>query len=225
MTHGSALPGAARVQRPDGLAELPRAGRRAEVTLPPPLLLGAFDPLLLGWASREAIVGPHRQIVTVNGLFRPFALAGGEAVATWSFAGGKVTLAPFAPLGDQTLAALDTQAADVTRFLGARAGQLTRAARGEPPMSSREITARSSDQKPPWPGLRATIGQIITKPGNRRGRPTRCGWSPLPLTAAFVIAGLTGIAGPRHRTISNMITELWITAELPHVQSRAEFPS
>ena len=112
------LAGCGAVERPDGLAELPRAGRRAEVTLPPPLLLGAFDPLLLGWASREAIVGPHRQIVTVNGLFRPFALAGGVAVATWSFAGGKVTLAPFAPLDDQTLAALDTQAADVTRFLG-----------------------------------------------------------------------------------------------------------
>ena len=93
------LAGCGAVERPDGLAELPRAARRAEVALPPPLLLGAFDPLLLGWASREAIVGPHRQIVTVNGLFRPFALAGGVAVATWSFAGGKVTLAPFAPLG------------------------------------------------------------------------------------------------------------------------------
>ncbi len=112
------LAGCGAVQRPDGLAELSGAGRHAEVTLPPPLLLGAFDPLLLGWASRNAIVGPHRQIVTVNGLFRPFALAGGVAVATWSFAGGKVTLAPFAPLGDQTRAALDAQAADVTRFLG-----------------------------------------------------------------------------------------------------------
>ncbi|TVZ05174.1 winged helix DNA-binding domain-containing protein [Trebonia kvetii] len=113
------LAGCGAVQRPDGLAELSGAGRRAQAPLPPPLLLGAFDPLLLGWASREAIVGPHRQIVTVNGLFRPFALAGGVAVATWSFAGGKVALAPFAPLADQTLAALDAQAADVTRFLGA----------------------------------------------------------------------------------------------------------
>jgi Winged helix DNA-binding domain len=124
------LAGCGAVQRDDGLAELPAdlraelpavlaaGGRGAAAALPPPLLLGAFDPLLLGWASREAIVGPHRQIVTDNGIFRPFALAGGRAVATWSFAGGQVTLAPFAPLDDQILAALDAQAADVRRFLG-----------------------------------------------------------------------------------------------------------
>jgi hypothetical protein len=86
--------------------------------LPPPRLLGAFDPLLLGWASRDPVTGPHKQIVTVNGLFRPFALAGGRAVATWSFAGGTVTLTPFAPLDAATQAALADDAADVVRFLG-----------------------------------------------------------------------------------------------------------
>lgn len=105
------------VQRADGLAELPANPRRGAGALPPPLLLGAFDPLLLGWASRDPIVGPHRRIVTVNGVFRPFALAGGRAVATWSIARGKVTLAPFAPLDAGTQAALDADAADVTRFL------------------------------------------------------------------------------------------------------------
>jgi Winged helix DNA-binding domain len=105
------------VQRPDGLAELPATPRAADAELPPPLLLGAFDPLLLGWASRDPIVGPHKQIVTVNGLFRPFALAGGRAVATWTFAGGQVALAPFAPLDARTRAALRTDAADVRRFL------------------------------------------------------------------------------------------------------------
>jgi hypothetical protein len=121
------LAGCGAVQRPDGLAELPGAdlpgggrpgsGRRAAV-LPPPRLLGAFDPLLLGWASRDPVTGPHKQIVTVNGLFRPFALAGGRAVATWSFAGGTVTLTPFAPLDAATQAALADDAADVVRFLG-----------------------------------------------------------------------------------------------------------
>jgi hypothetical protein len=82
------------------------------------LLLGAFEPLLLGWASRDPIVGPNRRIVTVNGLFRPFALAGGRAVATWKIAGGQVVLAPFAQLDDKTRAALNTDAADVMRFLG-----------------------------------------------------------------------------------------------------------
>jgi hypothetical protein len=123
-------------QRPDGLAELPANPqlpanpelptnpqlpanpRQAAAALPPPLLLGAFEPLLLGWASRDPIVGPHRRIVTVNGLFRPFALAGGRAVATWSITGGKVVLAPFTPLDAQAQAALAADADDVMRFLG-----------------------------------------------------------------------------------------------------------
>ena len=104
-------------QRPDGLAELPGPRREAAV-LPPPRLLGAFDPLLLGWASRDPITGPHKQIVTVNGIFRPFALAGGQAVATWTITGGQVVLAPFAEHDARTRAALDTDAADVTRFQG-----------------------------------------------------------------------------------------------------------
>ncbi len=105
------------MQRADGLAEL-RANRQRAAALPPPLLLGAFEPLLLGWAARDPIVSPHRRIVTVNGLFRPFALAGGRAVATWNIAGGRVVLAPFAPLGTQTQAALEADAADAIRFLG-----------------------------------------------------------------------------------------------------------
>ena len=105
------------MQRADGLAELPANRQSAAAPLPPPLLLGAFDPLLLGWASRDPIVGPHRRIVTVNGLFRPFALAGGRAVATWNITGGQVVLAPFAPLDTQTQTALAADAADVMRFL------------------------------------------------------------------------------------------------------------
>ena len=106
------------VQRVDGLAELPANRPRAAATLPAPLLLGAFEPLLLGWASRDPIVGAHRRIVTINGLFRPFALAGGRAVATWNIAGGQVVTAPFGPLDTQTQAALAADAADVMRFLG-----------------------------------------------------------------------------------------------------------
>ena len=106
------------IQRADGLAELPSNPRRAAAALPPPRLLGAFEPLLLGWTSRDLIVGPHRRIVTVNGLFRPFALAGGRAVATWNIAGGQVVLTPFAPLDTQTQAALAADAAAVMRFLG-----------------------------------------------------------------------------------------------------------
>jgi hypothetical protein len=107
-------------QRPDGLAERPAGPERAAV-LPPPRLLGAFDPLLLGWASRDPIIGPHRHIVTDNGLFRPFALVGGRAVATWKIAGGRVVLAPFSEIDAVAQAVLDVEAADVTRFLAGEA--------------------------------------------------------------------------------------------------------
>jgi hypothetical protein len=54
-------------ERPDGLVDL----ARRPAPPPPPRLLGAFDPLLLGWTSREEVVGPHRMLVTSNGIFRP----------------------------------------------------------------------------------------------------------------------------------------------------------
>jgi hypothetical protein len=108
--------------RDDGLADLARrgaAGRTRVAGAPPaPRLLGAFDPLLLGWVSRAPVLGGHQGIVTVNGLFRPFALVGGKAAATWSLSGGQLTLTPFAPLAAADEAALLADADDVLRFLG-----------------------------------------------------------------------------------------------------------
>ncbi len=54
-------------ERDDGLLDLTK--REPPAQLPPPRLLGAFDPILLGRRSREAILGAHRTTVTVNGLF------------------------------------------------------------------------------------------------------------------------------------------------------------
>ncbi len=105
------------VQRPDGLLDLSAYVHEPAAPLPPPRLLGAFDPLLLGWRSRELIVGSHRAIVTVNGLFRPFALVKGRAVATWSMPGGEVKLEPFGRLTRKDSAALALDAADVQRYL------------------------------------------------------------------------------------------------------------
>jgi hypothetical protein len=102
-------------ERGDGLVAL--AACHADVDLPPPRLLGAFDPLLLGWVSREPILGRHEQGVVVGGLFRPFALARGTAVATWSMPKGHVELAPFGRLPSQDAAALRREAEDVERFL------------------------------------------------------------------------------------------------------------
>ncbi len=88
--------------------------------VPRPLLLGAFDPLLMGWASREPVLGDATGIVTTNGVFRPFALVDGHAAATWTMPAGQVVLTPFAPLSAATTAALALEAADVVRFLGPR---------------------------------------------------------------------------------------------------------
>lgn len=112
---GLAAIGPQLVEREDGLVDL--AGRPPAEPLPPPRLLGAYDPLLLGWTSREEIVGPHKMLVTVNGLFRPFALVGGRAVATWRLAGGKVTIEHLDRVGKSTAAALEADAAAVLEFV------------------------------------------------------------------------------------------------------------
>jgi hypothetical protein len=106
---------AGELEERDGLLDL--AGRPPAAELPTPRLLGAFEPVLLGWRSREPILGAHPGLVTVNGLFRPFALVAGRAVATWRLAGGRVTLEPLEPLGDETESALAAEAEAVLRYL------------------------------------------------------------------------------------------------------------
>jgi hypothetical protein len=113
---GLAAIGAGLTEHDDGLVSLD-TGAPGEAGFPPPRLLGAFDPLLHGWVSREPVLTAHQGIVTSNGVFRPFALVGGRAVGTWSMPGGQVTLAPFAPLATADETALLADAADVRRFL------------------------------------------------------------------------------------------------------------
>lgn len=115
---GLAAIAASLADRTDGLAELARPhADPAACGMPPPRLLGPFDPLLLGWSSRADIVDPEGPVVTINGLFRPFALIGGRAAATWAIAGGQVALSAFGPLAAPDQAALRAEAADVLRFL------------------------------------------------------------------------------------------------------------
>jgi len=103
-------------QRADGLVDL--RSRRPAAQLPPPRLLGSYDPVLLGWTSRESLLGRHEGAVTVNGLFRPFALVRGRAAALWKLAGGAVSIEPFLRLSREERAALEADADDVVRFLG-----------------------------------------------------------------------------------------------------------
>jgi hypothetical protein len=107
------------VEREDGLVHLAASPPEAEV--PGPRLLGAFDPVLLGWTSREPILGPHAHLVTMNGVFRPFAMVKGRAVAGWKLNRGKVAIEPLGPVSKTARAALDADAADVERFMAAAA--------------------------------------------------------------------------------------------------------
>jgi hypothetical protein len=86
--------------------------------LPSPRLLGAFDPLLHGWKDRSPVVGSHRGVVTVNGIFRPTALVGGRVVGRWGLAGGRVGLELLEAVGRKDLRALERDAAAVLTYLG-----------------------------------------------------------------------------------------------------------
>jgi hypothetical protein len=96
----------------------PRDRRHSEVELPPPRLLGSFEPCLLGWSSREDIVGGTQNLVTVGGMFHPFAMVRGRAVARWKILDGRLELDPFRRVAKADREALERDARDVERFLG-----------------------------------------------------------------------------------------------------------
>lgn len=102
------------IERDDGLVHL--ASNPPNPAVPEPMLIGAYDPVLLGWTSREQIIGPHTHLVTNNGLFRPFAMVDGRAVATWKLNRGKVTIEPLGRITKKATVALEAEASDVERF-------------------------------------------------------------------------------------------------------------
>jgi Winged helix DNA-binding domain len=101
--------------RPDGLVDL--ASRPAAAPIPGPKLLGAFEPLLMGWTSREPILATHGQLVTSNGMFRPLVLVNGRTVGTWGLERGAVSVELFEPVAVRAAKALARDARDVERFL------------------------------------------------------------------------------------------------------------
>ena len=58
--------------------------------------------------------------MTINGIFRPFALVDGRAVATWRYAGGKVAIEPLGKVAKKAAAALEADAGAVEEFLAAQ---------------------------------------------------------------------------------------------------------
>jgi hypothetical protein len=101
-------------RQPDGTAR----ARGAEPALPPPRLLGVFDPLMHGWQSRATVLGPHEPVIVRGGMFGSFALVGGRAVGTWGLPGGQVSLTLLEGVSAADRKALETDAEDVRRFLG-----------------------------------------------------------------------------------------------------------
>jgi hypothetical protein len=103
------------IERDDGLVHLAAHPPVAEI--PGPRLLGAFEPVLLGWTSREAVLGKQTHLVTLNGIFKPFAMVKGRAVGTWRLSRGKVAIEPLGRISKQASAALAADAVDVERFM------------------------------------------------------------------------------------------------------------
>jgi hypothetical protein len=102
------------VERDDGLLELegclPAGSARV-------CLLDQWDPVLVGWRSREPLLGAFPERLSPSAHYRPFAYVGGRAVATWRLRDGAVAIeAPFARLSRAERSALAAEAAAVERF-------------------------------------------------------------------------------------------------------------
>lgn len=110
----SAIAGELR-DEPGGLVDLRARGRLGR--MPPPRLLGPWEPVLVGWSSRAPVLGEHDADVVSGGLFRGFAMVGGRGVATWRLTDEAVAIAPFAAISDADARALDDEAAAVIRFV------------------------------------------------------------------------------------------------------------
>ena len=117
VRHGLASTAAGLAERSDGLVSLAPGRSSGPAELPPPRLLGAFDPVLHGWQSRAPVLGQHERAIVQGGMFRPFAMVRGRAVGTWGLPGGRVVLTELEDLAATDRAGLAADAADVTRFL------------------------------------------------------------------------------------------------------------
>lgn len=95
-----------------------RMGERA----PRAALLGHFDPLLLGYASRDLVLDPRhaKRIQSGGGFVGPAVLVDGRVAGTWR-RGARNSLELFAPVGDDIRGALEREREDVERFLAAAA--------------------------------------------------------------------------------------------------------
>lgn len=88
---------------------------------PAPLLLPGFDEYLIAYKDRSHLLDPAhaRQVMTVNGIFRPILVVDGRVAGTWQRRPGKaggVELQPFGELPTAVAGALTEATATVNRF-------------------------------------------------------------------------------------------------------------
>ena len=88
-------------------------------------LLGAFDPYLLGYRSRELALdaGHAKRIQAGGGIVHPAVLVDGRIVGTWRLdrrgPSRRLRVEPFGPLPKGSRGPLEAEAEDIGRFVGA----------------------------------------------------------------------------------------------------------
>ncbi|HEY0782791.1 MAG TPA: crosslink repair DNA glycosylase YcaQ family protein, partial [Thermoanaerobaculia bacterium] len=113
----------------DGVPAWLAADADAPLRAQPPWLrlLPAFDTYLLGYESRDLALAPRfaKRIQAGGGWIHPAVVVDGRVVGTWrQERRGKaleVSVAPFEPLDSELRPQLESEAADVGRFLGLEA--------------------------------------------------------------------------------------------------------
>jgi hypothetical protein len=101
-----------------GLGAVAGAPACTEAGAPRTCLLDQWDPLLVGWRSREALLEYYPRRDSAEAHYRPFAYVGAQAVATWSFRDGVVAIGePFRHLTRSDRQELEADRADLRRFL------------------------------------------------------------------------------------------------------------
>ena len=96
------------------------AGEPARAGSPRAVLLDQWDPLLVGWRSRDFLLADYPRRDSAEAHFRPFAFVRGRAVATWGLRQGVLEIdEPFVRVTRADMKALQADAADVVRFFSA----------------------------------------------------------------------------------------------------------
>jgi Winged helix DNA-binding domain len=107
------------LERSDPAGLLALRGSPEPVEFSPPKLLGAFEPVLLGWVSRTQMFGEIAERVTDGGMFHPFALVNGRPAARWRLERGEGVIEPFGRLRQADVAHLERDLVAAQRFLAA----------------------------------------------------------------------------------------------------------